>query len=263
MWMTKLDTVVLAGADNHGSLAACTDTPYEAMIDIQGRPMVEYVVDALRASANVGRIVVVGPEHVLGPILDDKVFRVAQSGRSIVENLIIGLEMLQPAGRILVVSSDIPLLTTAAVDDFVERCRTREADIYYPICRKEENELKYPGMRRTYAALKEGVFTGGNIFILNPAVVIKWRREIERAVAVRKSVPGMAKLLGFRLMLKFLLRSLSIREAEERVAKVLGCPVAAVETTYPEIGVDVDKPSDLELVTRHYRALTAGEVVQG
>ncbi|MDI6871867.1 MAG: nucleotidyltransferase family protein [Bacillota bacterium] len=262
--MTKLDAVVLAGADNNGSLAACTDTPYEAMIDIQGRPMVEYVVDALRHSANVDRIVVVGPEHVLGPVLAGKVYRVVQSGRNIVENLIIGIEMLQPAGKILVVAADIPLLTTAAIDDFIERCREREADIYYPICRKEENEAKYPGMRRTYATLREGVFTGGNIFILNPAVVIKWRREIERAVAVRKSVLGMAKLLGFRLMVKFLLQSLSLREAEERVAKVLGCPVAAVETSYPEIGVDVDKPSDLELVTRHYRSrATSGKAVQG
>lgn len=259
--MTKLDAVVLAGADNHGSLAACTDTPYEAMIDIQGRPMVEYVVDALRASAHVDRIAVVGPEHVLGPVLADKVFRVVQSGEGIVENLLIGLEILQPRGKILVVTSDIPLLTTDAIDDFLARCEKREADIYYPICRKENNEAKYPGMRRTYVALREGTFTGGNIFLLNPATVVKWRKEIERAVAVRKSPIGMAKLLGFRLMVKFLLRTLSVQEAEERVAKVLGCPVAAVETTYPEIGVDVDKPSDLELVTRHYRSLAAGSGV--
>ncbi|MGE5553433.1 MAG: NTP transferase domain-containing protein [Betaproteobacteria bacterium] len=262
--MTKLDAVVLAGADNHGSLAACTDTPYEAMIDIQGRPMVEYVVDALRRSENVDRIAVVGPEHVLAPILAGKVYQVVQSGHSIVENLIIGIEMLQPTGKIMVVSADIPLLTTAAIDDFVKQCASREADIYYPLCRKERNEAKYPGMRRTYVALREGVFTGGNIFILNPSMVIKWRREIERAVAVRKSPIGMAKLLGFRLMVKFLLRTLSVREAEERVAKVLGCPVAAIETAYPEIGVDVDKPSDLELVTRHYRTLAApGKNVQG
>lgn len=259
--MPKLDAIVLAGADNHGSLAACTDTPYEAMIDIQGKPMVEYVVDALRQSAHVGRVAVVGPEHVLAPVLEGKVYRVVQSGSSIVENLLIGISILQPAGRVLVVTADIPLITTAALDDFVERCQGFDADICYPICRKEANEAKYPGMRRTYATLREGTFTGGNIFVLNPAMVVKWRREIERAVAVRKSLVGMAKLLGFRLMVKFLLGRLSIREAEERVARVLGCPVKAVETTYAEIGVDVDKPSDLELVTRHYRGLSAGRGV--
>lgn len=262
--MTKLDAVVLAGADNHGSLAACTDTPYEAMIDIQGRPMVEYVVDALRLSEHVGRIVVVGPEHVLGPVLAGKVYQVVQSGHAIVENLLIGIEMLQPTANVLVVTADIPLITTAAIDDFVERCGKVKADIYYPICRKEENEAKFPGMHRTYAQFKEGTFTGGNIFVLNPATVIKWHRTIERAVAVRKSIVGMAKLLGWRLMFKFLLGRLSVREAEKRVATVLGCPVAAVETTYPEIGVDVDKPSDLELVTRHYRGLAAAsKPVQG
>lgn len=261
--MTKLDAVVLAGADIHGSLAACTDTPYEAMIDIQGRPMVEYVVDALRGSAHVGRVVVVGPEHVLGPVLDGKVYRVAQSGNSIVENLLIGIEMLQAEGKILVVTGDIPLLTTAAIDDFIARCAGLAADICYPICRKETNEGKYPGVHRTYATVREGTFTGGNIFILHAEVIIKWRRQIERAVAVRKSVIGMAKLLGFRMMVKFLLGRLSLREIEDRVAQVLGCPVKAVETDYPEIGVDVDKPSDLELVTRHYRALAPGKPLQG
>ena len=81
--MTKLDAVILAGADTHGSLATCTDTPYEAMIDIQGKPMVEYVVDALRASSSVGRITVVGPAHVLDPVLREKVYSVVQSGHSI------------------------------------------------------------------------------------------------------------------------------------------------------------------------------------
>ncbi|MGE5507144.1 MAG: NTP transferase domain-containing protein [Chitinophagales bacterium] len=251
--MTKLDAVILAGADNHGSLAACTDTPYEAMIDIQGRPMVEYVVDALRASAGVGRIAVVGPAHVLDPVLKDKVFRVVQSGHSIVENLLIGIEMLQPTGKILVVTADIPLLTTAAVDDFLRLCQGREAAIYYPICSRETSERKYPGMRRTYVTLQEGTYTGCNIFVLDPAVVLKWHKTIERAVAVRKSPIGMARLLGFWFMVKFLLGRLTIQDAERRVAQVLGCPVAAVVSEFPEIGVDVDKPSDLELVTRHYR----------
>jgi GTP:adenosylcobinamide-phosphate guanylyltransferase len=226
------------------------------MIDIQGKPMIEYVVDALRASGGVGRIAVVGPAHVLDPVLKEKVYRVVQSGQSIVENLLIGIEMLQPVGKILVVTADIPLLTTAAVDDFLSLCQSREAGIYYPICSRETSERHFPGMRRTYVTLREGTYTGCNIFVLDPAVVVKWHKTIERAVAVRKSPIGMARLLGFRFMVKFLFGPLTIAEAEKRVAQVLGCPVAAVVSEFPEIGVDVDKPSDLELVTRVYRRLT-------
>lgn len=248
-----MDVIILAGADNHGPLAACTDTPYEATIMIQGRPMVDYVVDAVIQSKAAGRVVVVGPEHVLAPILSSKVYRVAQCGHSIVENLLIGLEILQPRGKILIVTSDIPLITTEAIDDFVARCEGGGADVYYPICPKEGNEAKYPGVMRTYVKLREGIFTGGNLTVLDPGVVAKHHRTIERAVAMRKKPGQMARLLGFRLLVKYLLHTLSIHEVEERVHKMFGFRGVAVICPYPEVGIDVDKPSDLDLVIRHYR----------
>jgi len=38
----------------------------------------------------------------------------------------------------------------------------------------------------------------------------------------------------------------SIPELEKRVSKILGINVKAPILPYPELGVDVDKPSDLE-----------------
>lgn len=251
--MTRLDVIILAGGDNHGSLAACTDTPYEAMIMIQGKPMVEYVVDAVGKSKVAGRVVVVGPEHLLGPVLAGKVFRVAQSGHSIMDNLMIGLEILQPSGKVLIVTSDIPLITTEAIDDFADRCSMTAADVYYPVCSKEGNEVKYPGVKRTYVRLKEGTFTGGNLVVIDPSILVKHHLMIRRAVEMRKKPGQLARLLGLKLLAKFLLRTLSIHEVEARVAKMLGFKGAAIICPYPEVGIDVDKPSDLELVIRHYR----------
>ena len=47
--------------------------------------------------------------------------------------------------------------------------------------------------------------------------------------------------------MEILLGQLTIAEAERRVSQLVGARGSAVITSYAEIGVDVDKPADLEL----------------
>ncbi|HPQ10532.1 MAG TPA: hypothetical protein PLQ98_04325, partial [Bacillota bacterium] len=56
------------------------------------------------------------------------------------------------------------------------------------------------------------------------------------------------KLLGLRFLVKFITKSLSIEEIEQRAEEILGFKAKAIISTYPEIGIDVDKPSDLYLM---------------
>jgi len=46
------------------------------------------------------------------------------------------------------------------------------------------------------------------------------------------------------------MRMVSLREAEEKASDLLGIAGMVVVTTFPEVGVDVDKPCDLELVIK-------------
>ncbi len=241
-----IDAIILAGASNHGALRAVTDTPYEALIDIEGRAMLDYVVDAVVGSRDIERVVVVGPEKALAS-LAGRVYRVAQCGDSMVENILIGLEVLHSTGKVLLVTSDIPLLTTDAIGDFLRRCAEKEADIHYPVVAKQTNEASYPGVKRTYVHLVEGTFTGGNLALLDPEVVRQCHVMIEKAVQMRKKPWQLSRLLGFRFIVKFLLSRLSVAEIEERVRLMLGFRGVAIVSPYPEIGIDVDKPSDLEL----------------
>ncbi len=38
----RVDVAILAGADNDGRLAEVSDAKYEAVVDINGKPMVEW-----------------------------------------------------------------------------------------------------------------------------------------------------------------------------------------------------------------------------
>lgn len=254
--MTKIDVIILAGADNDGALKAVTDTPYEALIMLAGKPMVKYVVDAAAKSRYVDRVVIVGPERQLREFFDDKVFHIAQCGDSMVENILIGIEMLQSRGKVLLLTSDIPLITPEAIDDFIDRCNAAEGDVYYPIVSREANDAKYPGVKRTYVRLKEGVFTGGNMALLQPQIVRKNHRMIERAVSMRKKPWQLSRLLGFKFIVKFIFNKLSLNEIEQRVQLMLGFRGIGIISPYPEVGIDVDKPSDLYLMQKVYEQNT-------
>lgn len=250
-----IDAIVLAGAANTGPLRTVSTVKYEAMIPINGRPMLLYVLVALLRSRKIGNILVVGPEELASvqsdlPADDAGRVQFVPSGDSILDNLLRGLDAVGKKDRVLVVTSDVPLLTSDAVDDFIERCHATEADVYYPIISKEVSAAKYPDAERTYVNLKEGTFTGGNLALVNPEALSRGRRVMEQAFQMRKKPVKLARLLGFRFILKFGMRRLSLPEIEERAAEILGYRGIAVPSPYPEIGLDVDKPSDIQIVER-------------
>ncbi|MGQ9825104.1 MAG: nucleotidyltransferase family protein, partial [Desulfotomaculales bacterium] len=125
------DAVVLAGSPNNGQLRVCSPAPYEALIPIGKRFMVEYVVDALLASPRIGKVVVVGPADPLAQVFSFSRVKIVPPGEKLLENFQRGLAALPGAGRVLVAAADIPLLTREAVEDFLDRCRDGAVDLYY------------------------------------------------------------------------------------------------------------------------------------
>jgi len=60
----------------------------------------------------------------------------------------------------------------------------------------------------------------------------------------------MARLVGFGFLLAYLFGFMTIAMAERRISSLVGYRGAAVISDYPEIGVDVDKISDLDMARR-------------
>ena len=87
----------------------------------------------LTAVKEVERLAIVGPEECLSPDLRSAVWRIVPFGHSMVENLEPRPDGTGARGKVLVVTADIPLITAEAIEDFLVRCRAREADVYYPV----------------------------------------------------------------------------------------------------------------------------------
>ena len=245
-----MDAIVLAGALNDGPLRASSSSLYEAGIEIAGRPMVDRVVKALISVEQLKRITVVIPEGILSEDVKERVWRVVPPGNTMMDSLRNAFNVMNPTEPVLVVTSDIPLITSEALMDFLERCQQRPADIYYSFVPREISEKKYPGVHRTYVHLKDGVFTGGNIIVIHPRVVSEHSRRIAQAVALRKKPIQLCRLLGFRFVIKLLFGQLTVSEIEHRVEKILHLRAAGIVSPFPEVGIDVDKPSDLDLARK-------------
>ena len=242
-----MNAIILAGAINSGPLREVSEEQYEAEIKIAGRPMLDYVLQALRSISSLQRIIVVGPQSLISAQMCDQNCTIVEQGNSWEESLINGLNVLQSEEPLLLVTSDIPLITKEALEDFLERCRNRKADVYYSFVSKDANEKKYPGVQRTYVKLREGVFTGGNLGLVLPRVIRDNFEMFKKASAMRKKPLQLCTLLGWKCLIKLIIGRLSIHEIEERVAKIFHFTAVGIASPYPEVGIDVDKPSDLKL----------------
>lgn len=246
----KVDVIIMAGAKNTGALKECCSIDYEALIPIHGVPMVQYVARAARQARSVERIAVVGPAQMLRPHLQEMVDLLVEGQTGMIDNIRAGMEALHTERKVLILCSDIPMVRPEVIDDFVAQCEARNADFYYPIISKETNLTRFPGTRRTYARLKEGTYTGGNIFMMNPAIVEGATDFMRKMITWRKKPLKLSQAFGFKVIFKFALGNLSVSELECRVRKITGFSAAALVVTHPEVGFDVDKPSDLEMMEK-------------
>ena len=247
--MAKVKAVILAGDSYKGEFGA--DINNKSFIEIGGKWIVEYVVDALRDSNRIDGISIVGPVNKLKERLEGRVDHFIQEDKDLFINLQKGLLPFIDQDFVLVVTSDIPMLNGEVVADFIQRCFDQPADLCYPIVDKRVNHKLYPGFIRTYVKLKEGTFTGGNILGLNPKVV-KSCEEFARAIIDNRKKPWeLGKLLGTKFLILLAMGKLSISHLEQRFFELLGIKARAIISPYPELANDIDKPEDIKFV-KHY-----------
>ncbi|SMB86659.1 MobA-like NTP transferase domain-containing protein [Desulfonispora thiosulfatigenes DSM 11270] len=240
--------IVLAGSLNEGKLQECSKEKYEALIKIGERTMISYVIAALQESKSIERIIVVGPEQIKNTYKENDITLVPP-GKDILESILNGIKQLKSnRQRGLIITSDIPLIKGYMIDEFIEECKELKGDIFYPLICKELNDLYYPGVERTYVNLKDGIYTGGNIFMLNPSIIEKSLKPAQRLIEMRKSPLRLVKYIGIKYIFKYIFHSLTLIEIENRVEELLGTKGKAILDRHPEIGIDVDKPSDLKVV---------------
>jgi GTP:adenosylcobinamide-phosphate guanylyltransferase len=249
----EIDAIVLAGGtirDEEFRKAVGVDR--RPLIEVLGKPMVQWVVEVLRASRCIGRVVVLGPPDLLEASVLAMVDAVVEEGADEVDNLYRGIEALPGAVRIVMVASDLALLTPEALDDLLENAPA-DADVVVPVCEAGSIGREFADHEWVFVKTRDGSFTGASCFLLRPEALLARRAWIERVFAARRSKWQLIRMWGIGFSLRALLRRVTLAEAEAHIGKVVGVRGRVYVSRFPELTVDVDRLSDVALVEQHLR----------
>lgn len=250
--MNKMDAIVTAGGipQPEEPLYPYTQGSSKALLDIAGKPMIQWVLDALCEAETIEHIVIVGlPED--SDLQCKKIGGYLPNQGGMLNNIKAGIkkayEINPDVGHVLLVSSDIPTITAETVNWVVNTAMQTDDDAYYNVIKRQVMEARFPNSKRTYTRFKDMDICGGDMNVIRAALTADeglW----EKIIAARKSPVKQASLLGFNTLILFLLRRLTLDGAVKRVAKRVGLTGKALVCPYAEVGMDVDKPNQLELV---------------
>ncbi|MBQ8418656.1 MAG: NTP transferase domain-containing protein [Phascolarctobacterium sp.] len=249
--MEKYNVVILAGG-RCPWLKEAAGTDVRCLAKINGKRMLDYIVEAIRESGRVKRILLaISADAIVGEELPAGV-ELCEAAQDLPSTADKAVAKLNYNGKVLFVCDDIPMLHGAAINDFLDKCEARPGgNSYYPLIPKEVCEAAFPQAKRTYAKIKEGCFTGGNIMMMDAEVIPAALAKGQEIFAKRKKPAELVRMLGIGFILKFLFRCLSLDDIEKRGSLVVGFEGRAVISSYAEIGMDIDKPADLEVAQKY------------
>lgn len=247
----SIKAIILAGG-----MAQWVGKP-KALLVFNDIPVVLHIFNALQKLSIVKKIAIVGYPEVLS-VLPENCIK-AEASSDLWANTQIGIKAVEPEGEdcLMLCAADMPFVTTSSLEAFLKEALKTGADIVYPaVPLSAFQRLGLSGVSRTSLRLREGTFTGGNLFLIQAKVLPNIFALADKAIRSRKSLWQLGQIAGWKLLFKWLFSHMpivgnaflvSVNELEKRGEELLKCRCKAVIADLPELAFDVDKPEDYEL----------------
>ena len=262
-----MDAIVTAGGipQPEDPLYTYSHGDSKALIDVAGKPMVQWVLDALGDAQHVDNVIIIGLSPKSGVTCKKPTYFVSNQGRMLA-NIVAGvnkvLELNKKSEYVLIVSSDIPTLKPEMVDWLVDTCMETKEDLYYGVCPREVMEARFPNSKRTYTKLKGIELCGADINISHVRMATEHLDMWESLIGTRKSPLKQAGIIGLGTLFRVLTRNITLDELVEIVCKRIGIQARAIQWSHAEACMDVDKPHQLELLREDMAKQQRREVIR-
>ena len=234
-----MDAVVTAGGipQPDEPLYSYSKGESKALIDIAGKPMIQWVLDALSEAHTIERVVVIGLTERANLVCKKPLTYLSNQGKML-DNLKAGtakvLELNPKAKYILFVSSDIPGIKGEMVDWVVNNCLETSDDLYYNVIRREDMEERFPKSKRTFTPLKDMEICGGDMNMARASIVNQNSDFWSKLIEARKNPAAQAALIGPDIIFKFIFRQLTIDDVIQRIADKLSLKGRASSVPIPK-----------------------------
>lgn len=248
-----MDAIVTAGGipQPEDPLYTYSHGDSKALIDVAGKPMIQWVLDAVGDAKNVDNVIVIGLSPKSGLTCRKPIYYLSNQGRML-SNIVAGVEKsLELNSRneyVAIVSSDIPTITPEMVNWLIDACSESADDLYYGVCPRDVMEARFPESKRTYTKLKDMHVCGSDINVAHVSMATEHLDMWEQLIGNRKSPLRQAGVIGYGTLFKLLTRQLTLADAVRRVSERIGFKGRAIVWPYAEPCMDVDKPHQLEML---------------
>lgn len=249
----KMNAIVLAGGipQPGDPLYVYSNGDSKALINVAGKPMVQWILDALGEAKAVDNVIVIGLTPKSGLTCKKPLHFISNQGRMLA-NIVVGseksLELSPKSEYLLVCSADIPALEGDMVDWLVKTAMQTKDDLYYGVCPKEVMETRYPTSKRTYTKLKDIELCGADVNIARIGVIKEHLDTWEALIGNRKNPLRQAMIVGLDTFFQLLTRQFTLDALVERASQRIGIKGRAIIWERAEPCMDVDKPHQLELM---------------
>jgi len=216
---------------------------------LEGKPLVDWVIAALKNSKSIEDIIVVGNTSLLREAGVNSV-KCVEQGNTIMDNVLRGYAEFGSSGNIFLAFCDTPKVTRG-IDELFEQAN---GDFSMAITSQKylaEYDLL---LNRPYVHVinRNGVREGyrpSNMAVMNPNKIGN-KDNVERAFKMRKFINPVnwvrsAYLAGLYLPFKyFITKNLSLEDIEKKASKKFECDFNLIEVTDPGANFDIDFKSD-------------------
>jgi len=248
-----MDAIVAAGGiPQHGDpLHAYSNGNSKALIDIAGKPMVQWVLDALGESKKVDNVVVIGLTAKSGLTCKKPLHFVSNQGRMLA-NIVAGVnkcvELNKKTEYVMLVSSDIPAIKSEMVDWLATVTMETKDDLYYGVCPRDVMETRYPTSKRTYTKLKDMEVCGADMNVIHVSMATEHLDTWEQLIGNRKSPLASAAVIGWDTLFQLFTRQVTLQELVDKASQRIGIKGRVIIWSQAEPCMDVDKPHQLEIM---------------
>jgi GTP:adenosylcobinamide-phosphate guanylyltransferase len=248
-----MDAIIIAGGipNPEDPLYVFLKGDAKALVDVAGKPMVQWVLDALGGAKKVDNVILVGLS-AKNPLTCKKPLHYVSNQGRMLSNIVAGvnksLELNKRNKYVMIVSSDIPAVKPEMVDWLVDTCMGTKDDLYYGVCPKDVMEARFPGSKRTYTPLKDMKVCGADMNVVHVNMAKEHLDVWESLIVNRKNPFKQAMVMGWGTFIPLALGRLTLADAVARVCDHVGIKGRAIVWPYAEPCMDVDKPNQLELL---------------
>ena len=248
-----MDAIVIAGGIPlpEDPLYSYTQGNSKALLDIAGKPMVQWVLDALSGAKSIENVIVIGLSAKSGIHCQKPLTFIPNQGRMLA-NIVSGVEKsqeLRPENEyVMIVSSDVPGIKAEMIDWLAETCQQTHDDLYYGVVPRQVMEARYPNSKRTWTKLKGMEVCGADVNVVHVNMAHEHLDTWQQLIGNRKNPLLQARVIGLDTLFQLLFRQLTIEDIVKRVMSRIGVRGRAIIWQHAEAGMDVDKPHQLEIM---------------